>query len=172
MGYRAPSSCSASACTSCAAIGNPNRDRNKKSFCCPLLQKTQPHDPWKRNPKQNRINSLLPSLLVVSLSVASCPYCRSLLCLYWGITRYYNKQRIICQRILEPSSSSSSSSSSVFMPRGSSSKRKAADKRMWNSKKKKSNSSSLSGINETAAEALFAEIADPEDASSANMEGM
>ena len=43
---------------------------------------------------------------------------------------------------------------------------------MWNSKKKKSsNTTSLSGINEAAAEALFAEIADPEDNSSANMEG-
>ena len=67
------------------------------------------------------------------------------------------------------------------MPRG---KRKAAsaspDKKshhkMWNSKKKKSgshnNNNSLSGINEAAAEKMFAEIADPDDPTTANMEGM
>lgn len=58
------------------------------------------------------------------------------------------------------------------MPRGSSSKKRKATsdtKKMWNSKKKKS--TNLSGINEAAAEALFAEIADPEDNSSSNMEG-
>jgi len=44
---------------------------------------------------------------------------------------------------------------------------------MWNSKKKKSsNSLSLSGINEAAAEKMFAEIADPDDPTTANMEGI
>jgi hypothetical protein len=45
--------------------------------------------------------------------------------------------------------------------------------KMWNSKKKRttSGSSNVSGINDAAAEKLFAEIADEEDTDSANMEG-
>ena len=41
---------------------------------------------------------------------------------------------------------------------------------MWNSKKK--TKGSLSGIHEAAAEKLFAEIADPDDPTVANMEGV
>eukprot|EP00977_Amphora_coffeiformis_P023256 scaffold12773_cov99-Amphora_coffeaeformis.AAC.1 len=50
-------------------------------------------------------------------------------------------------------------------------KKATTNKTMWNSKKKKSsNSHSLSGINEAAAEKMFAEIADPDDPTTANME--
>ena len=108
--------------------------------------------------------SLAPFLSLLSQLLLLVPWCFLVALLHLG--DYYEHKRTTKNHFaLE-------SSSSAFMPRGSSSKRKAADKRMWNSKKKKSNSSSLSGINEAAAEALFAEIADPEDASSANMEGM
>ena len=81
---------------------------------------------------------------------------------------------VVCYRVVQRPCKSPTyidlfpSSSLKSMPRG---KRKAADKKMWNSKKKKSHSSSLSGINEAAAEKMFAEIADPDDPSSANMEG-
>lgn len=60
------------------------------------------------------------------------------------------------------------------MPRsGTKRKAPAADKKMWNSKKKNRGASgnNLSGINEASAEKLFAEIADPDDPQSANMEG-
>eukprot|EP00527_Entomoneis_sp_CCMP2396_P006588 CAMPEP_0198144296 /NCGR_PEP_ID=MMETSP1443-20131203/14355_1 /TAXON_ID=186043 /ORGANISM="Entomoneis sp., Strain CCMP2396" /LENGTH=222 /DNA_ID=CAMNT_0043807659 /DNA_START=360 /DNA_END=1028 /DNA_ORIENTATION=+ len=47
---------------------------------------------------------------------------------------------------------------------------------MWNKNKKRATSSggssSLSGINEAAAEKMFAEIADPDDPQTANMEGI
>lgn len=70
------------------------------------------------------------------------------------------------------------------MPRGkrkaaSSSSSSSADKKMWNSKKKNrsagsgsSSSNNLSGINEASAEKMFAEIADPDDPQSVNMDGM
>jgi len=64
------------------------------------------------------------------------------------------------------------------MPRASRKRAAATTTDMWNSKKKRNASSgsglssSLSGINEAAAEKMFVEIADPDDPSTATMEGI
>lgn len=58
--------------------------------------------------------------------------------------------------------------------RASSKSSSSNSSKMWNSKKKRTTSSgtsNVSGINDSAAEKLFAEIADEEDTDSANMEG-